>query len=303
MTSLKILDYPHRIVLELTPQCNLSCSMCPRNYVQTNDGYMNKDLWRRLINDIAKTEPDAVVLPFWRGESLLHPDFIELIQYALNKSLRIHISTNGNIVTGEYAEILARCEFVTFSIHTRLGYENAKDFLSIKKNDKPIVQVSFVKGEDSETILQEVINSSDLNGFDSVRLYEEHTKDGIFGKSGSPDKISRIFCPKLTDTLVIAYDGSVSRCNHVWETENGINFHDMSIKDIWNSDCLRAIRENYPDGNCGPCDQWTGHTCGESWYLVDGEIEHKRYGEMNDENKKFFSHETLKITRKNNSEV
>ncbi len=84
MTSLKILDYPHRIVIELTPQCNLSCSMCPRNYVQTNDGYMSKDLWQRLIDDIAKTEPDAIVLPFWRGESLLHPHFIELIKYALN---------------------------------------------------------------------------------------------------------------------------------------------------------------------------------------------------------------------------
>ncbi len=278
MDSKKILDYPRRIVIELTPQCNLSCSMCPRNFVQTNDGYMNKDMWRRLVGDIAKTKPDTIVLPFWRGESLLHPDFIELIQYALNKSLRIHISTNGNLATGEYADILARCEFVTFSIHTRLGYKNAKIFLSLKKKDKPIVQVSFVKSEDSEAILQEVINSSDLNGFDSVRLYQEHTKDGIFGKSGSSYKIPRIFCPKLIDTLAIAYDGSISRCNHIWETEQDINFHDMSIKDIWDSSCLRGIRENYPDVNCEPCDQWTGHTCGESWCLVGGDIEHKIYG-------------------------
>ena len=79
MKSPKILDYPRRIVTELTPQCNLSCSMCPRNYIQTKDGYMSKDLWRCLVDDIAKNEPDAIVLPFWRGESLLHPDFMEVI--------------------------------------------------------------------------------------------------------------------------------------------------------------------------------------------------------------------------------
>jgi radical SAM protein with 4Fe4S-binding SPASM domain len=88
----------------------------------------------------------------------------------------------------------------------------------------------------------------------------------------------------LLDTLVIAYDGSMSRCNHIWETEKETNFHEMNIKDIWDSDCLREIRENYPDDDCGSCDQWAGHTCGESWCLVDGEIEHKIYGEINEVN-------------------
>lgn len=88
MTSHKTLDYPHRIVIELTPQCNLSCSMCPRNYIQTNDGYMSRDLWRRLVNEIVRNEPDTIVLPFWRGELLLHPYFIALILYASNKSYR-----------------------------------------------------------------------------------------------------------------------------------------------------------------------------------------------------------------------
>ena len=284
MTNSKVLDYPRRIVIELTPQCNLSCSMCPRNFVQTKDGLMSRALWQHLIDDIAKTEPDAVVMPFWRGESLLHPHFIEYIKYALNKSLKIHISTNGNLVTGKYAKILARCEFVTFSIHTRIGYQNAKNFLSLKENGKPIVQISFVKGEGSEKILHTIVNTSNLGGFDSVRLYEEHTKDGIFGKSGSTFKSSRIFCPKLLSTLVIAYDGSISRCNHIWTTEKEINLSDMSIKDIWNSDCLLEIRENYPDDNCEPCDQWSGHTCGESWQLVNGEIEHKMFGEMKEVN-------------------
>jgi len=278
MIDRRVLNYPSRIVIELTPQCNLSCSMCPRHYIQAKDGYMSKALWKLLIDDVADTDPNAVVLPFWRGESLLHPDFIEFINYALNRSLKIHISTNGNLVTGDYADILSRCEFVTFSIHTQAGYKNAMKFLSLKKKHKPVVQVSFVKGEESEEILWTIINTDNLGGFDNVRLYEEHTKDGIFGNSGSTLEASRIFCPKLQSTFVIAYDGSISRCNHIWETENELNLNDMSIQDAWNSVCLREIRVNYPDSDCGPCDQWTGHTCGESWQMVNGKIEHKILG-------------------------
>ena len=254
--------------------------MCPRHHIQAKDGNMSKVLWRRIIDDIARTAPDTIILPFWRGESLLHPDFIELIEYALNKALRIHISTNGILAIGEYATILSRCEFVTFSIHTEGGYENAKDFLCLKKSNKHVVQVSFVKGEKTETILQQIINSSNLCGFDNVRLYDEHTKNGIFGKSDESDlKKSRIFCPKLINTLVIAYDGTISRCNHIWETEKELNLLNMDIRDVWNSIRLFEIRKNYPDQFCEPCDQWIGHTLGESWQSINGNIEHKIFEE------------------------
>jgi len=252
--------------------------MCPRQYIQANDEYMDTALWQKLINDVAKNNPQAIVLPFWRGESLLHPKFIEFLKYALGKSLSIHISTNGHLVTGEHAELLSQCEFVTFSIHTHAGFQNARKFLSLKKGDKPIIQISFVKGEESEKMLENIINTPDLNGFDSVRLYEEHTKDGIFGKSQSPLKFPRTFCPKLIDTLVIAYDGSVSRCNHIWETEKSINIRNICIKDAWNSKRLKEIRDHYPDTYCEPCDQWSGHTAGESWQLINGRVKHKKYG-------------------------
>jgi len=276
MQDLRISDYPQRIVIELTPQCNLSCSMCPRHYIKDKKGLMAKALWKKLIDEIAERASETIVLPFWRGESLLHTDFIELMEYALNKSVRIHISTNGHLARGKNADVLARCEFVTFSVHTAIGYQHAQEFLLYKKGDQPTVQVSFVKGEKTtEKVLAEIINTAYLDGFDSVRLYDEHTKDGVFGKSDNPVKSERTFCPKLNDTLVIAFDGSVSRCNHIWETEREVNLNDISIKDAWESDNLKRIRESYPDARCAPCDQWTGHTCGESWRLVNDKIEHR----------------------------
>jgi len=276
MQDLRIMDFPQRIVIELTPQCNLSCPMCPRHYINENKGDMKWDLWRKLVDEIAENAPNAIVLPFWRGESLLHPEFIKLIEYALNKSIRIHISTNGHCVTKQHADVLSHCEFVTFSIHSIIGYKRAKEFLSLKRNGNLTIQISFVKGEQTtEKLLTEIVGDKDLGGFDSVRLYDEHTKEGIFGRSGYSFKVPRTFCPKLKDTIVIAFDGTISRCNHIWKAESEINLISKSIEEAWNSEHLWHVRENYPDTLCGPCDQWIGHTCGESWKKVNNIVEHK----------------------------
>lgn len=278
-TGLNIPDYPQRVVLELTPKCNLSCSMCPRNYIKENEGFMTKGLWKRLIDEIAEQSPDSIILPFWRGESLLHPEFAEFIEYALSKSLRIHVSTNGHLITGESAALLAKCELVTFSVHAPLGYGKAKEFLKTKQENKPIVQVSFVAGETTEAILKKLIDTPDLEGFDNIRLYEEHSKDGVFGKSSCSIDVPRGFCRKLLDTVVIDFSGKVSRCNHIWETEEGIDVNQKSIKEVWVADRFQKIRDEYPDARCSPCDQWTGHTCGASWRISAGKIEHRVIGQ------------------------
>lgn len=251
--------------------------MCPRHHIQAMSGHLTKELWRKLIDEVAEISPDTIILPFWRGESLLHPNFIEFMEYALNKSLVLHISTNGHFVSEDYSAVLAKCEFVTFSVHTYRGYSRAKEFLSLRKVGKTTTQISFVEGEVTENILHELVASHNLGGFDSVRFYEEHSRNGIFGKLKNSVKTPRTFCPKLLDTLVVAFDGALSRCCHIWETENEINVNGMSIKDVWTSEHFQRIRSGYPDVRCEPCDQWIGHTCGESWRLVDGKLEHKMY--------------------------
>lgn len=253
--------------------------MCPGNFTRGLKGYITRTLWEKLIDEIIDADPGAIVLPFWRGESLLHPDFTGFMEYALSKSVRIHISTNGHVMTESQMKILASCEFVTFSIHSARGLSNAGRFLSFKKHGHPLVQLSFVKGEKTTgKFLPSLVSAPNLEGFDSIRLYEEHTRDGVFGKSSiSPKGAQRVFCKKLLDTLVIAYDGSVSRCNHIWRTDTAINLHKVSISEVWSSDLLKKIRDNYPDDRCGQCDQWIGHTLGESWRIIEGKLEHNIY--------------------------
>lgn len=269
-----------RVVLELTPLCNLACTMCPRHYIDDNDGFMDSHLCMKLVNEALELDRGIKILPFWRGESALHPEFVELMSYALDRGAKIHISTNGHFMDSEHIDVFSRCEFVTFSIHSDLGYKNALKFLDKRDNSQgAIVQVSFVECEKTvEKYLKETIKHEKLNGFDSVRLYKEHSLEGEFGRSKVDSSKKRAFCPKLKDTFVVAYDGSFSRCNHIWETEKEFNLNDITLKEAWSHQRMQEIRRSYPDDKCLPCDQWSGHTNGEAWRMIDGKKEHIVYG-------------------------
>nr|WP_321266966.1 radical SAM protein [uncultured Sulfurimonas sp.] len=273
-------NFPTRIAIELTPICNLTCDMCPRHIIDKNSGFLEFELWKRLIDEIQKQSPNSIVLPFWRGESLLHKEFVKFSEYALEKNIRLHISTNGHYVKGEKAKVLSKYEFITFSLHTKEGFKNALDFVKNYKNKQNTIQASFVDCEEEMMpFLDELILSDNLCGFDTIRLYEEHTKDGKFGYSGKEIFESRTFCPKLTNTLVVASDGSISRCNHIWNTEN-YNLNSKSIKEAWESEVLGSIRNNYPDNLCLPCDQWSGNTNGKTWKIKDNIISEKNIGNL-----------------------
>jgi len=264
--------FPSRIVIELTPLCDLSCSMCPRHIVDKHSGYMKFELWKKLIDEIKEKNPDAIVLPFWRGESLLHKEFIKFSEYAIQQNIRLHISTNGHFVVDKKAEVLSLYEFITFSLHTTKGFENALKFVSEYKTQNNIIQASFVDCEEEmKEHFQRLTDSEDLFGFDAIRLYEEHSKEGKFGFTGKEIFQPRYFCPKLNDSLVIAFDGKISRCNHIWNCE-AYNLQETSIQKAWDSVVLKEIQVNYPDNLCMPCDQWAGNTNGKVWKKENGKI-------------------------------
>ena len=278
---MQIEPFPSRIVLELTPLCNLACPMCPRHHIQVEDVYMSARLFKKLLLEIKAENSQAIILPFWRGESCLHPQFLDLLDFALKQDLRVHLSTNGHFMDQDFMDIFYRCEFVTFSLHTDKGFANAQRLIQNRPSwSSTTIQGSFVDTEKSvKKYLEQCTSDPDLKGFDSIRMYVEHTIDGEFGKgSAAKGDTKRSFCPKLCNTLVVSADGSYSRCNHVWATENSSDLHHASLKEIWHGERLNLIRNNYPDEACAPCDQWSGHTNGQAWQKdSQGRIIHTRY--------------------------
>jgi hypothetical protein len=255
--------------------------MCPRHYIKETDGYMDAGLFRKLVDEVAAERPDAILLPFWRGESCMHPEFVGLLDYALNRGLRVHLSTNGHYMDEHFKQVFYRCEFLTFSLHSKVGFKNAQKFIDTKPSwSKATTQISFVDSEKTtQRYFPGYVADPQLKGFNGIRLYVEHTLGGEFGKSRETSEAERTFCPKLEHTFVVAADGSFSRCNHIWTPETAVNLSATTLKAVWTGERMQQIRNRYPDEKCTPCDQWSGHTHGEAWRRKpEGGVEHLVFG-------------------------
>ena len=114
------LVFPNRITIELTNKCNVSCTFCPRQTIPMKLGCMDMTLYKKIIDEASLHLPVKIVL-FFRGESLLHPQFIDCLRYAKEKGLGpIQFASNALALTSNITEMMleAEIDFVSFSLDT-----------------------------------------------------------------------------------------------------------------------------------------------------------------------------------------
>ncbi len=279
----KLLEFPERVTLELTNQCNLSCGICPRQYTNYNRGFMDSSLFKDIVDEMSKHGSNTLV-PFFRGESLLHKDFIKLIKYAKDKDMTIQLATNGILLTKEAAKALVEInlDFISFSVDTinpeeykRMrrgsdftklmeGIENLLEEKLKQRSEKPEIQISAVDTGMDDNVKQEFV-SFWIDRVQRIRIYPLHTNDGKFGSLQREQKNSwlRLPCHKPFTEMVIYWDGRAVVCNHDWDRNEGLG--DVSsdgLRKVWNSEAYQELREKHIRGNyckndvCSNCDHW-----------------------------------------------
>ena len=282
---LKHSPFPLRITLELTNRCNYRCAMCPSRFdPEAEGGFMEASLFRRLADEAAEHLPVAVV-PFFRGESLLHPDAPELVAYAKKRGLGpVQLANNASLMDEARAQAFleAGLDFVSFSLDTvrpeeyreiRKGGDLAKVhrnvFRFLELRDKggfaTEVQVSATKTGLNQDGIEEFVAFWQGRA-DRVRIYYEHSADGHPGSLDCPELkgiTQRRPCKKPFEDLVIYHDGKAALCNHDWFREPPLgDAAKDGIRAVWENDNYRGIREQHlnPDRLCDPtcrhCDHW-----------------------------------------------
>lgn len=91
---------PYKFFVELTYNCNLRCRHCYKTEdvieAKSSPVYLEKEVVFSVLDEIENL--DVIEVYLTGGEVFLHPDIIEIIEYASNKNFRLIILSNGNVL-------------------------------------------------------------------------------------------------------------------------------------------------------------------------------------------------------------
>lgn len=119
-------EFPIRVAINLTDQCNLNCAHCFRKAFrkyQNNNKPLTTSEWENLFRQFA--EHGVIRIFITGGEPFLHPDFIKIVATLKKYKLLVGIATNCTLVTTKKAHqlsnLLDKWDYIQVSIDTLKG--------------------------------------------------------------------------------------------------------------------------------------------------------------------------------------
>lgn len=98
--------------MELLPLCNFRCKFCyvrmsPAELAQSGGRLLRFADWKWYIDEACKLGVSSVT--FTGGECTIHPDFLQIYEYAYEKGLQVGMISNGSMITDEILALFDRC--------------------------------------------------------------------------------------------------------------------------------------------------------------------------------------------------
>ena len=299
------IDFPRMVVLSVTYRCNSRCPSCP--YVQSkirqsykDTPFMPAEIFKKIADECGKYH--SVIRLTGGGEPLLHPQMVELIEYAKDAGAKIGLITNGSLLDAQTVvdllgvgtdaiEISADAADKATYEKVRVGLkfdnllQNVKYLMrlrnSLKASTKVIVSIVNQKGVDVEGAVKfwsKIVDKVQVRKYLTWNI-------GDAGKSADPEPLmkDREPCPFPFERLNIDSRGKAVFCSFdiAGETDFG-NVKEQSIKDIWNGDKLSQWRKLLLEGKyeqiplCKKCPDWRYRSWNYNYWKIMEDAERKR---------------------------
>lgn len=271
-------DYPLHVDIELASLCNLRCPMCytitEEFKKKVNAKLMDYDLFTKIVDECAAGGVYSIRLSL-RGESFLHPRFVDCVRYAKQKGIKeVSTLTNGlRLDEAMFREIMeAGIDWITISfdglgevyekIRRPANYREAVDkiaaYARIKQEAnrvKPLIKVQSVL----PAIEADPRAYYEVFGPITDMVSSNPLIDFTIDKSQLP-KIEDFSCPQIYQRLVIGADGQCMLCANDEEGSYIIgNANDQTLHEIWHGEPLNRARELHRAhkacSSIGPCTQ------------------------------------------------
>jgi MoaA/NifB/PqqE/SkfB family radical SAM enzyme len=262
------MSFPPEILIESTNFCNLKCIICPQKDSSRKRGYVDFELYKKLVDEVAKIDKKVFVRPFHFGEPLLNTQLPDMIKYAKDRGIqKVGITTNGlllnerksrELINAGLDEIEISFEGVNKQEYEQLrinsNYEevarNIKRLATLKKEygtRKPHVKLSMVKVSQTE---EEIKNFKKYwnSIVDTISIRKLHNwVDKI--PLGSEKMNTSFPCRQLWVRMYVLWNGDITFCCMDHEgTEVMGNAKRDSLLDVWQGEKFRKFRELHLKG-------------------------------------------------------
>jgi len=164
--------FPTVFYIEPTNDCNLSCIMCPRKTSRKTVGYMSFDLFRDVVNQLAKQKIIQLSLHLI-GEPLLHPRIAEMVRYAKGKGLQhVRFATNATLLNDDVSSDLIESglDSLTISMDTSTaryycpGASWEELLAGLDKNVRQLMTLRNRRGRKSPEVQMQIIHMTQTQG-------------------------------------------------------------------------------------------------------------------------------------------
>lgn len=282
-------EFPSQIIIDVTEFCNLACIHCPQSEFVKSEAFggrhLDPELHKKLIDEVARDGKGYCKYLRYtgQGETLLHPQFVEMIQYAAKHSgVPINITTNGMLLTEKKATALLKAGVDVFDIsidaYTPETYAvirkkgdlditraNVLKLIELTKNDgyKTRVVVSFVEqplNKDESADFEKFWKGA---GAEYVVIRRLHSAGGAKKELVSAGK-NRYPCLYPWERLTLGPDGFIHFCAQDWVHGSLVcDFKNTTASMVWKGEIMNKLREAHLNKDfsnhsfCEQCPDWS----------------------------------------------
>lgn len=286
---------PVEVYVQISRRCNLRCTMCGHEVWTSNSGFMETEVFDRVLAECTANGVKTLHVLSGQGEPLLHPQVFEMLERAVAQGLEVGIVTNGTPLTPERCQRLAGLglAYIQFSFAgwdkdsyeaTYVGakfervIENLKQMAALTKGTKTNFMVkavcsgddwpelrdrtrAFLAGQGVDRVYTVVANN--FGGHVQHGTYFE--RHGVWSLKGLAHR-RRMPCRVLLKAVGVFCDGTVTACgcyDSNAELKIG-NITEQPLADIRKSAQFRRILDAFRRGDvsdipmCGKCDDCFG---------------------------------------------
>lgn len=279
-------EFPMMVVLSFVYICNAECPNCPYNNSSIRDTYkdaifMPEKLFKRIADECGPYH--CLLRLSGGGEPMMHPQAVELIEYAKEKECRVGLITNGSLFNEEKLQRIIKAGIDAIEVSVDAGdsdtYKKVRPRLDWDKLNANVKMAKTIRDQmgAKTRIVCSMINQQGVD-IEAAERYWTDKVDKVqvrkfltwgYNQDYSADPTPYLSpeecipCPWLFERLNIDSRGDVTLCGEdIAFKEKFANVNERMIKDIWLGAEFNYFRNKHLSRKgseikiCSTCPDW-----------------------------------------------